>query len=152
MRCFISRLTYAVVKVLLKLKALVKSLESSIVSTIWSLIQALDFSKVFLISQACSLINSGMKRGWSPMTQRCFTGHFSMPVPNWIYVTSPGTPFRIRAKGLPVEWRLADSNRWHPACKAGALPTELNPQTRMGHPGLEPGTSPLSGVRSNHLS
>ena len=24
-------------------------------------------------------------------------------------------------------WRLADSNRWHPACKAGALPTELNP-------------------------
>ena len=34
MRCFISRLTYAVVKVLLKLKALVKSLESSIVSTI----------------------------------------------------------------------------------------------------------------------
>ena len=22
----------------------------------------------------------------------------------------------------------------------------------MGHPGLEPGTSPLSGVRSNHLS
>ena len=51
-----------------------------------------------------------------------------------------------------IGWRLADSNRWHPACKAGALPTELNPQTRMGHPGLEPGTSPLSGVRSNHLS
>lgn len=23
---------------------------------------------------------------------------------------------------------------------------------RVGHPGLEPGTSPLSGVRSNHLS
>ncbi len=73
-------------------------------------------------------------------------------------------------------WRLADSNRWHPACKAGALPTELNPHVKrlkseyfkrqsifvsffsffcpfqVGHPGLEPGTSPLSGVRSNHLS
>ncbi len=24
--------------------------------------------------------------------------------------------------------------------------------SRLGHPGLEPGTSPLSGVRSNHLS
>ncbi len=26
------------------------------------------------------------------------------------------------------------------------------PNRDMGHPGLEPGTSPLSGVRSNHLS
>ena len=25
-------------------------------------------------------------------------------------------------------WRLAGSNRWPPACKAGALPAELNPQ------------------------
>lgn len=24
-------------------------------------------------------------------------------------------------------WRLTDSNRWHSACKADALPTELNP-------------------------
>jgi hypothetical protein len=53
-------------------------------------------------------------------------------------------------------WRLADSNRWHPACKAGALPTELNPRTfswyKVGYSGLEPETSPLSGVRSNQLS
>ena len=27
----------------------------------------------------------------------------------------------------PVWWRLPDSNRWPPACKAGALPAELNP-------------------------
>ena len=27
----------------------------------------------------------------------------------------------------PVWWRLAGSNRWPPACKAGALPAELNP-------------------------
>ena len=25
-------------------------------------------------------------------------------------------------------WRLAGSNRWPPACRAGALPAELNPQ------------------------
>ena len=28
-------------------------------------------------------------------------------------------------------WRLADLNRCPPACKAGALPTELNPQTEV---------------------
>ena len=27
----------------------------------------------------------------------------------------------------PIWWRLAGSNRWPPACKAGALPAELNP-------------------------
>ena len=27
----------------------------------------------------------------------------------------------------PYWWRLAGSNRWPPACKAGALPAELNP-------------------------
>ena len=47
MRCFISRLTYAVVKVLLKLKALVKSLESSIVSTVQSLNLLFDFKRNF---------------------------------------------------------------------------------------------------------
>ncbi len=29
---------------------------------------------------------------------------------------------------LRVWWRLAGSNRWPPACRAGALPAELNPQ------------------------
>ena len=28
----------------------------------------------------------------------------------------------------PSWWRLAGSNRWPPACKAGALPAELNPR------------------------
>ena len=32
-------------------------------------------------------------------------------------------------------WRLAGSNRWPPACKAGALPAELNPHIfRSGGP------------------
>ena len=43
-----------------------------------------------------------------------------------------------------------------PACKAGALPAELKPHvylnSMVGLNGLEPTTSPLSGVRSNHLS
>ena len=28
----------------------------------------------------------------------------------------------------PYWWRIPGSNRWPPACKAGALPTELIPQ------------------------
>ena len=50
-------------------------------------------------------------------------------------------------------WSLAGSNRWPPACKAGALPAELRPRYEMvGLNGLEPSTSRLSGVRSNQLS
>ena len=77
-----------------------------------------------------------------------------------------------------TEWRWRDSNSWPPACKAGALPTELHPHLDfysiqrlspmglrvpyllseglafklMGLSGLEPPTSRLSGVRSNQLS
>ena len=60
-----------------------------------------------------------------------------------------------------LEWRRRDSNSWPPACKAGALPTELHPHldfysiqrlSPMGLSGLEPPTSRLSGVRSNQLS
>ena len=63
-----------------------------------------------------------------------------------------------------TKWRLRDSNSRPPACKAGALPTELNPRLycysfvplllciSMGSSGLEPPTSRLSGARSNHLS
>ena len=50
-------------------------------------------------------------------------------------------------------WSQAGSNRRPPACKADALPTELWPLSHLvGLGGLEPPTSPLSGVRSNHLS
>ena len=50
-------------------------------------------------------------------------------------------------------WSQSGSNRRPPACKAGALPAELWPRDKMvGLGGLEPPTSPLSGVRSNHLS
>ena len=49
-------------------------------------------------------------------------------------------------------WSQAGSNRRPPACKADALPAELWPHTLVGLGGLEPPTSPLSGVRSNRLS
>ena len=53
-------------------------------------------------------------------------------------------------------WSQSGSNRRPPACKAGALPAELTPPNSkslmVGRGGLEPPTSPLSGVRSNHLS
>ena len=73
-------------------------------------------------------------------------------------------------------WSQTESNRRHPACKAGALPTELWPRSRrtvqspgelsatrsqprvkqpeglVGPGRLELPTLRLSGVRSNHLS
>ena len=71
------------------------------------------------------------------------------------------------ASAIGVWWSQTGSNRRPPACKAGALPAELWPQptshaTRparitprrnmVGLGRLERPTSPLSGVRSNHLS
>ena len=57
-------------------------------------------------------------------------------------------------KFLIFDWRWGDSNPWPPACKAGALPTELHPQRfyLVGLRRLELPTSRLSGVRSNRLS
>jgi hypothetical protein len=55
-------------------------------------------------------------------------------------------------------WSRGDSNPGPPPCKGGALPAKLRPPTprhhaaRVGAPGLEPGTSALSGPRSDHLS
>jgi hypothetical protein len=64
-------------------------------------------------------------------------------------------------------WSQSGSNRRPQACKASALPTELWPRAVrqtcqtchakglllvVGREGVEPSTSRLSGVRSNHLS
>src|SRR5687767_3284621 len=54
-------------------------------------------------------------------------------------------------------WSQSGSNRRPQACKASALPTELWPRclpfaSMVGRVGVEPTTSRLSGVRSNHLS
>ena len=53
-----------------------------------------------------------------------------------------------------IWWRVPGSNRWPPACKAGALPAELTPHIEevVGQNGLEPSTSRLSVVCSSQLS
>src|SRR5215207_11174081 len=75
------------------------------------------------------------------------------------------------ARESPPRWSRGDSNPGPPPCKGGALPAKLRPPTaasrrsrvsasplqpkrpdRVGAPGLEPGTSALSGPRSNRLS
>ena len=65
---------------------------------------------------------------------------------------------RIRfSSSLEKWWSQSGSNRRPQACKASALPTELWPRclpfaSMVGRVGVEPTTSRLSGVRSNHLS
>ena len=90
-------------------------------------------------------------------------------------VRRPGfrSPCRLSKCGAIVQhttavarwWSRGDSNPGPPPCKGGALPAKLRPHcvfTRtpvpgiaaalVGAPGLEPGTSALSGPRSNQLS
>ena len=72
------------------------------------------------------------------------------------------TPRRPSGRHAPG-WSRGDSNPGPPPCKGGALPAKLRPPgcsrlprhvsvDRVGAPGLEPGTSALSGPRSNRLS
>ncbi len=53
---------------------------------------------------------------------------------------------------LIIKWRIRDSNSWPPACKAGALPTELIPHIhlfdQMENTRFELVTSCLQGRRS----
>ena len=89
-------------------------------------------------------------------------------------ISMPSTmrPGQSRYAIMGSWWSQTESNRRHPACKAGALPTELWPRSGNGAaqescrrpvagcvqqglvgPGrLELPTLRLSGVRSNHLS
>jgi len=59
---------------------------------------------------------------------------------------------RLTAHPTKEWWRRTGSNRRPDACKATALPAELRPLIMVGLGRLERPTSPLSGVRSNHLS
>ena len=75
-------------------------------------------------------------------------------------VTAAGMLAQRRASSAPG-WSRGDSNPGPPPCKGGALPAKLRPpellrpcphRNGVGAPGLEPGTSALSGPRSHHLS
>ena len=66
---------------------------------------------------------------------------------------APSFSARLAFSILLFWWSWTESNRLPPACKAGALPNELQPLiTMVGLERLELSTSRLSGVRSNHLS
>ena len=55
---------------------------------------------------------------------KCF--HFSYSLR--LILSSRYSVFKVRSAALfPLLWRLRDSNSRPPACKAGALPTELSP-------------------------
>ena len=53
---------------------------------------------------------------------------FSFQGAFWISFSRNSMKFLIPKELQSISWwRLAGSNRWPPACKAGALPAELNP-------------------------
>ena len=67
-----------------------------------------------------------------------FAFHFGLLLKWWAKMDSNHRPHDYQSCALaswaigPYQltsswWRLAGSNRWPPACKAGALPAELNP-------------------------
>ena len=56
---------------------------------------------------------------------------------SWATGPYPVCPRRDSQNLWFCEWRLAGSNRWPPACKAGALPAELNPHISSPHLLLE---------------
>ena len=80
--------------------------------------------------------------------------------------TNPYRPLPYPARrntslSVSLQWSRGDSNPGPPPCKGGALPAKLRPPPEtplpdrcrsVGAPGLEPGTSVLSGPRSNQLS
>ena len=82
------------------------------------------------------------------------------PRPNSPHLIDDGwrSPRDSRPPRPAPGWSRGDSNPGPPPCKGGALPAKLRPPVcavpaqRVGAPGLEPGTSALSGPRSNHLS
>ena len=64
----------------------------------------------------CKVVGqNGLEPSTSRLSVVCSSQLSYWPVFSWL-TSSSGT-----------WWRLAGSNRWPPACKAGALPAELNP-------------------------
>ena len=49
----------------------------------------------------------------------------------WLFFFQSMFSFQGALNSFAVQWRLRDSNSRPPACKAGALPTELNPHRQL---------------------
>ena len=89
-------------------------------STLWTLESVLNeysLGRMIRYGSSLCLLSLARERRW------------------WAKVDSNHRPHDYQSCALaswaigPSWWRLPDSNRWPPACKAGALPAELNPQT-----------------------
>lgn len=92
------------------------------------------------VLQRCRLLRKALAEANSDLLSGCFCRSQST--------------FSARLAAQPTRrwWRRTGSNRRPDACKATALPAELRPLIMVGLGRLERPTSPLSGVRSNHLS
>ena len=146
-----------------------------------------DPSLIFV--RQCLLLEHDLKaqgsRSYSSFTMSMPVGERRRAIPDAICELMLGCATAFKA-GPPVIclpapagwWSQTESNRRHPACKAGALPTELwprssrnsakprravgdavlrlrtpsEPEVLVGPGRLELPTLRLSGVRSNHLS
>ncbi len=105
----------------------------------------------------------------------CRLGIHRVPFPAWSEDQGPARSLRpvVNRRGAPVTlvpsttlscayavvkdrkstwWSRSGSNRRLPACKAGALPTELRPRWLVGLDRFELSTPRLSSVCSNQLS
>ena len=95
-----------------------------------------------------------VKKTWEQAI--CIVQASSFRYKHAVYNKKGFRPLGLESFNMLSWWSVSGSNRWPPACKAGALPAELTPHvywnSMVGLNGLEPTTSPLSGVRSNHLS
>ena len=98
---------------------------------------------------------AGARRGARPRARLPFRS--SRPLPGGAGPSGgPARPARRANERCRIRgrWRMPGSNRRPPACKAGALPTELIPPRppAVVPPGFEPGASTLSVWRSDRLS
>ncbi len=118
-------------------------------------------SKTLLAEHTRMAGPAGADAGWRT---RCLTNRvYSLFTISNIRAPLPGreTDANLYDTGLDDIgdwWSQTGSNRRPPECKSGALPAELWPLVEkdltimVGLGRLERPTSPLSGVRSNHLS
>ena len=129
-----------------------RTIRSYFVTSSWYIvIQSIYYSNqytVFKVPISFIYLSAVFDSCWSISNLFCFVNTFLKK-------------FKLLTVNFRSQWRRRDSNSWPPACKAGALPTELHPHldfysiqrlSPMGLSGLEPPTSRLSGVRSNQLS
>ena len=117
-------------------------------------------SKTLLFTQSFSFKNHRvMLKAFSLVNPNCFFFcllFFFHEKEKWVVGTNGLEPSTSRLSGVrsnhlsyaPFWWRWGGSNSWPPACKAGALPAELNPHIRFW---VTPFQGPQNRTISNQL-